>query len=275
MTTCSKSSAPEEVGVVRSHLMGFGLAVITLAGCASANLGPFSLEWGSQGPYSFGDLELRFDLLGSSGGRERSLRSSDLILQYEQKLHAYVFDQSLSEFRHVHPAELEDGTGWALTLSLGRNGSYHMWIEGMVNGPSQAEELLVSSRFEVTGGEEAWPVADTLEISLTGSDGDSSAELEFAEPPRKSYPVQMRLSFSRLDGSSPEIGEYLGASVHLTGAHLGTGDLSHAHGIRVEEGGEVRMLLEATFPRSGYYRLWAQYKDGERVVTIPFAVQVD
>ena len=255
--------------------MGFALSGLTLAACSSQNSGPFAFQWESEGPFVSGDLDLRFALLGSGSGGAVPVQSGDLIEQYQKNLHAYVFDQSLTEFSHVHPEEQTDGEGWSLPVTLARNGLYHLWVEGVVQGPSQAESLLVESTFEVTGGEEAWPVPESLEVSLTGEDGVSSAELTFAEPPRKSFPVQMRLEFARTDGSSAEIGEYLGAAVHMTGAHLGTGDLSHSHGIRVEEDGETRMLLEAAFPRSGSYRLWAQYKDGERVVTIPFAVQVD
>jgi len=255
--------------------LGFALSGFLFTGCASQNSGPFAFRWESEGPFVSGDLSLLFDLVGEGSGESVPIQASDLIELYQKKLHAYVFDESLTEFNHVHPEEQSEGTGWTLPLTLNRNGKYHFWVEGVVQGPSQAESLLVSSTFEVTGGEEAWPVPESLEVSLTGADGVSAAELIFAEPPRKSFPVQMRLEFDRTDGTTPDIGEYLGAAVHLSGAHLGTGDLSHSHGIRVEEGGETQMLLEAAFPRSGYYRLWAQYKDGERVVTIPFAVQVD
>jgi len=251
------------------------LSAVLISGsaCAPENWGPFQLELKSQSLFQAGSTPLEFVIWNQA--RSITVSDADLITVYEKKVHAYVFDESLTDFYHVHPDYSSSTSSWVVAPDLTRNGTYFFWIEGIAKGPSQSETLTLGTQFSVEGGLDSHPVPTALAESLSAADGNSQADLRLSGVPERGKSLQILMSFSRLSGEQPDIGTYLGARVHLTGAHLGTGQLSHAHGMSVEIDGEEKMVLEAYFPLSGDYRLWAEFVDGGELKTLPFAIHVD
>jgi hypothetical protein len=243
-------------------------------GCTVRNVGPFSFELLGSPVVQAGPVSLHFQIRGSGSAAVENLNPDQLLEVYEKKLHAYVFDDSLTEFQHLHPSYDSEEDSWELDFEVGRDGDYQVWVEGLARGVDQSEVVLVSAGFTVSGGESAWAVSDSLPEALTGGDTDLSVSLVPAAPLVAGNSTQVEVLVSRNDGGVPQIGTYLGTKFHVTGARLGGGTLVHSHGISWEEGGRSRTILEMFFSEAGDYRVWVQFSESDQLRLVPLAVSV-
>jgi len=224
--------------------------------------------------YPAGTIEFLFKLTASGSGLMSLLDDSLFLMDFEKKLHGYLFDESLTEFFHVHPQYEETQGSWALQQELPVDGHYFFWVEGIVQGPSQTEVLKAGSTFRVLGGQPAHEKPALLLEQLSVSDQGSGAEIEFLDELQTGRSVTFRVRFWREDGSIPQLGQYLGTSLHVTGASLASGEMVHAHGMVFREQGQDVVYVSAVFPEAGSYRLWLQFVESEVLRTVPLSFEV-
>jgi hypothetical protein len=182
----------------------------------------------------------------------------DFDVEHTKRLHLVVVRRDMIDFQHVHPTQVADGS-WATPLTLHEAGSYRVFADFSTSGRPYvlADDLLAD-------GIVAWqalPVpagateADGFEIRLTEGTARAGEEsqLEFAVT-RNGRPVELQ--------------NYLGAKGHLVA--LRQGDLAYLH---VHPDTESLKFM-ATFPTSGSYRLFLQFKVDGRVHTAAFTQEV-
>ncbi|MCG5215606.1 hypothetical protein [Streptosporangium sp. KLBMP 9127] len=197
-------------------------------------------------PTSGAEFTLRIDLVDGSTGRP----VDDLTVHHEALAHLVVTSEDGRYFRHLHPLRTAPGR-LEVRMRADRPGRYlaHAELEREDSG-----QQLITGRFSV--------------------DGEPAASEPLAEPAspylRPAVPVAGRPTTIEL-GTTGGVRPWLGMAGHLIvrggdGAFLG-----HVH----EMGSPgPRLRFTFTFPRAGRYLAWAQYATDDRIVTMPFTVDV-
>lgn len=246
----------------------FSLCLVTLAPkntFAHGNESRVSLELDVDAGLQAGEAVFDFNLIDS---KKRSLISDrELNGVHERKLHLFFFDPALHEFRHEHPEY--KGSAWQVKVNLPVNGNYWVWAQGEF--AEGGEEFSASTRLEVKGGAPAHPVLPALGDQRSGNDGNSVVSLSKGRLVARKMGM-LDVSFSRKDGSAPQITPWLGAPAHVVGV-LSDGDtLVHVH--PMDHGTPGRFMLHVSFPEAGDYRIWVQFLDGGELRTVPLSVTV-
>ncbi len=213
---------------------------------------------------SAGDLKYEFQLQDLKGS---SVSPKNLKIAHEKKLHLIVYDPSLKEFQHVHPEF--DGKLWSAKLKFSTNGNYWIWAQGTLTDKT---EFNASARLNVKEGKTAWPAPPKLEDLRNGSDGSSVATLDSMKI-EAGKEVMLNITLSRNDKTKTQLAPYLGAFAHIVAVPESGDDLIHVHpmpGSSPDQG-----MIHSSFPKAGGYRLWIQYKDGGRLITVPLSVHVN
>ena len=195
------------------------------------------------------------------------LTDQDLAVVHEKKLHAFIFDAALKEFRHEHP-EYKNAK-WTFLSDLPVNGNYKVWIQGEI--ASDNEEFSTFTTITVKNGSTENPLPPVLGDIRTGTEGFSKVSL----PNTKIVANKMTMltaKFSRVDGSSPQITPYLGELAHVVSTTSDGEALVHVH--PMSTGTPNELVIHTTFPKAGDYRLWVQFIDGNVLRVIPLSVTV-
>jgi hypothetical protein len=194
------------------------------------------------------------------------IKDTDLTLGNEKLLHFIVYDSSLTDFQHLHP--VYNGKSWIIEFDLKRNGNYWIWGQGVLTRNST--EFSASNNLEILGGLEAYPAPAELELTRTGNDSISAITLDNATITAKKT-VMLNLKFSRTDGSTPLISNYLGAMAHVIAVTDDGDSLVHVH---VMASKPTQGMIHATFENAGKYRLWIQFLDNNILRVVPLAIEV-
>ena len=189
---------------------------------------------------------LRIDLADGSTGRP----VDDLIAHHEALAHVIVTSEDGRYFRHVHPLRTAPGR-LEVRLRADRPGRYlaHAELEREDSGGQ-----LVTGAFAVGG--------DPVAPEPAGEPGSPVL--------RPAVPVAGRPTTIEL-GTSGAVRPWLGMTGHLILRSQDGGFLGHVH-----EMGPAgpRLRFTFSFPEAGRYLAWAQYAVADRIVTVPFTVEV-
>lgn len=212
-----------------------------------------------------GKVQYKFQIVDSK--QKIVLKDTDLSISHEKKLHFVAYDKALKEFQHVHP-EFIDGM-WVVELEFNRAGSYWLWAQGKI--VKDGYEFSASSQLKVSGGDPANPIPAALKEIRKGADGTSAVALS-NETLRAKKMAMLTLSYSRKDGSKPEISPYLGAKAHVFAVPDDGDSVVHVHPMDTAKPNEL--MIHATFPAAGMYRVWIEFVDGGAHKRVPLAVKV-
>ncbi len=223
---------------------------------------------------------VRFRLEAKKDPRmETSDSIRDFEYVHEKPIHFLVASADLAEFDHIHP-ELAADDSFEVAHTFAHGGKYRIWAdyslpgeEPRVNefdvevaGPARPSERLVpSSSFTQTAG----PLTVTLAPSrplIAGQD----------------IPVTLQLQ-----GSTDALEPYLGAWAHVivvagdfrSFAHVHPAESvpgaspMHSHSAAGPPPDQIHVIT--SFPSAGLYKLWAQFQNAGRVLTVPFVLRVE
>ncbi len=194
------------------------------------------------------------------------VNESTLDMTHENKLHLFVYDPALREFQHVHP--IFDGTFWVVDLNFQVSGNYWLWAQGQISG---GDEFSTPTRLKVSVNQPAWPTPPRLTDIREGVDTFSKVSLS-RQTLRAGQMAMIDMTFSRTDGTTPQITPYLGALAHVVAVLDDADSLVHVHPMNGNS--PNKGMLHVTFPNKGYYRLWIQFLDGGNLRLVPLSVQV-
>ncbi|MGP3960221.1 hypothetical protein ACTWPT_29855 [Nonomuraea sp. 3N208] len=208
------------------------------------------------------EFTVRVDLVDGSTGRP----VDDLAVHHEALAHVVVTSADGRFFRHVHPLRTAPGR-LEVRLRAERPGAYvtHVELEREDSGGQ-----LLTGRFSV-GGE-----ADPASLgggAATSADGATPGTgREPGAPPRMSpaEPVVGRPVTVEVDAPGP-VRPWLGMGGHVIVRSQDGDFLGHVH--EMGSGGS-RLRFTFSFPEAGRYLAWAQYALADRIVTVPFTVDV-
>jgi hypothetical protein len=199
---------------------------------------------------------LRFRILDERG---RAVRDFDV--EHTKRMHLILARRDLTGFQHLHPVMDASGT-WSVAVRVRDAGSYRLFADFSHDG----RPTTLASDLRVDGPADLRPLPAPSPITV--SDGGYEVRLDHATP-SAGKESELRFTVSR-DGQPVRTEPYLGAGGHLVA--LREGDLAFLH-VHPNEN-DAAVGFEATFPTTGAYRLFLQFKVGGRVQTAAFTQEV-
>ncbi|MBS1810508.1 MAG: cupredoxin domain-containing protein [Acidobacteria bacterium] len=235
--------------------------------------------------------ELIFNVINEKGATVRFLE-----FVHEKPMHLLAVSDDLAEFYHIHPEfTMEDS--YNVTHIFPYGGKYKLFADYTPPGSGQIVErfdLQVAGtprpRVQLVADRNFSKISNGLRITLTAD-----------KPLRAGEDVT--LNFAVQDSSNgalvTDLQLYLGALAHFVIISEDLQDFIHAHPL---DAGEVfnpaaeqfishvhdpaelsKVLLSPSpsevkagtiFPRAGLYKIWAQFKRQNQVITVPFVLDV-
>jgi hypothetical protein len=186
---------------------------------------------------------------------------TDFTRRHEKELHLIVVRRDLTGFQHVHPVRDAAGT-WTVPLDLSRPGTYRVFADSApaaLGGDSVTlgTDLAVAGAFA--------PARLPAAALLSTVDGYT---VRLAGSPAAGREAELTFTVERDGRPVTDLQPYLGASGHLVS--LRAGDLAYLHTHAVGDG----LRFATTFPTPGTYRLFLDFRHGDRVHTAAFTVLV-
>lgn len=251
---------------------------------------PTRLEWRSRpvmpkaglpALWSLKILDLRTDPHNLKG-----VRTYDAL--HGVPMHLFILSRDGSEYAHLYP-DLRDYGNFLLRPVIPRAGAYQLWVDFM---PIDGYPTTHSQKFLVSGNEMLKP---QLWAPTKASDGRLEAKVQAreeqsfaAKPDAPGYVVQMQ-NVDWQAKQSVEVKAWV-LNAHkkpVTNLQLHLG--GPAYGMALSEDGGQFLRLEAqprqkssnetefsvTFPTSGLYKMWLEFRHENKIIVAPFVVRVE
>lgn len=227
----------------------------------------------------------------------------DLQIVHEKPMHLLVVSRDLGEFYHIHPEQSEDGS-YRVQHTFPNGGEYKLYADFT---PQEATQVVEQVDIKVGGAERARTplVADAKFEKTVGG-------LRVVMTPDGAIKggQELMLNFAVFDSGTgkpaTDLQNYLGELAHFVIISEDMKDFVHAHPMskgehekssKMNMGGKKddhnadghkhstmegvttkpsasEVAAHTAFPRSGLYKVWAQFQRGGEVITVPFVVNV-
>lgn len=216
----------------------------------------------------------------------------DLQVVHEKKMHLILVSADLSEFAHVHPQQVEEGS-FQIAHTFQYGGEYRLFADFT---PLRGEPLVEKFSLRVDGG--ARPTTALVEGARSVEQDGLRFTMAIDKPLRVGEAAMLNFAVNDARTGKPvtDLQPYLGALAHFVIISQDGADFLHAHpmekstktashehgdheakahqhGANLASGSKVS--AHTSFPRAGLYKLWAQFQRNGRVMTVPFVVRVE
>lgn len=218
---------------------------------------------------------------------------SDLEIIHEKTLHLFLISEDLSQFFHEHPTRQTDGS-YKLPFTFPNGGKFKAILDFKPKGAEQstegidvevagekpkAVELVPETNFEKT--------IDGLKIQMK-----PSGELAM----RKDLMLNFQAFDAETNQPANDLQNYLGEKAHFVIVRKGLTRFVHAHPVSGDKMGgmdhsqhdmsnmkmdemsekdkDSKVAAMVNFPNSGIYKVFAQFKRNEKIITVPFVFEV-
>jgi len=182
---------------------------------------------------------------------------------HEKLAHLIMIREGLDEFAHVHPDVAGDGR-LTTTHAFPKSGRYRLFVDYQ---PGGGVASMASGELTVAG--EASPAAALVEnIGQELADGDVRARAKVTATAGAAK-IQFRLTDPQGNPLST-LQPYLGAMGHLVVVSAQGMEYVHAHPLSEAKSAPDGIVeFEAHLPMTGLYKAWGQFRDEDRIVTLP------
>ena len=188
--------------------------------------------------------------------------------EHERRMHLIVVRRDVTGFQHLHPRMGADGT-WSTKVRLDRAGSYRVFADFTAAGSA----VTLGADLAVDGDADYRPLPESASLADAG-DG-YSVRLEDG-PLRAGAPATLDFTVHK-DGRAVHPEPYLGAGGHLVALRARDLAFLHTHPAEQSDAAGDRsgaVAFASTFPSSGRYGLFLQFKAAGQVRTAAFTVEV-
>lgn len=237
--------------------------------------------------------------VGQASQLDLSVRREGVRVQQFDPLHGHPmhlvaasFD--LEDFQHVHPVLAADGF-LSAQVDFARPAPYTLFAEVAPAGDPAGEVVLRRTLWPVgarsgLGRLDASAAFDGQTARATIVDDTRVCLAPVGTSLHAGAPVTLRVEVTDPRGAPVELEEYQGLLahaiaisedsqqfLHFHGAPASAAPHAHEHRGHVTASAPARestLLIDATFPEWGLYKLWVQLQRAGRVITAPFVVRV-
>ena len=208
----------------------------------------------------------------------RESRTNTVVRRFEQVherlFHLFLLSQDLEHFEHLHPTLAPDGS-LDLTLRLPRPGPYHFFADFLPAGgvPQLLHSALVSADYDGTLANAERPLTPDLTDKIV-----NGVRIRLETPEQlagREQIISCWLEDAKTGEPVKDLEPYLGAWGHLLIVSSDLQDVVHSHPVAaVSDEGGPRIGFQQRFPRTGRYRMWAQFQRGGEIAVAQFTINV-
>ncbi|EFM12216.1 conserved hypothetical protein [Paenibacillus curdlanolyticus YK9] len=190
-------------------------------------------------------------------------------INHEKKMHLIIVSKDLSYFDHIHP-EYQDNGEFTITTQLPNAGEFKMFADYI---PSGGKATTKSNVVTVQG---TAPAAETLVPDLEKEqmiDG-KKVSLDF-DSLQANKEVNMTFHMTDAQTNKPvtDLQPYLGAVGHVVILSEDAENYLHVHPTEEKAKGPDAKFM-TSFPSSGNYKIWGQFKQNGKTFIVPFVVNI-
>jgi Cu+-exporting ATPase len=190
-------------------------------------------------------------------------------ISHEQKLHLIIVSKDLSFFNHIHPTYKGKGV-FEITTQFPAGGDYKLIADIVPTGGSAMSKMnwthvegAPAKQEPVQPDTEFTKAVDGKLITLSFDNLASNKEMNL------NFTIKDEKSGTPITNLQP----YLGAVGHVVILTEDTEQYLHVHPIDEKASGPDAKFM-TTFPKSGVYKIWGQFKHNDKVFTVPFIINV-
>lgn len=217
----------------------------------------------------------------------------DLQIVHDKPMHLLIVSSDLVEFSHVHPMLQPDGT-FKVTYTFPNGGDYKLYADFTPASSSQTVEQIA---VKVSGNERT---KQPLVADATMTKSVDGISVTLAPDKALKSGDELLLNFKVADAKTgkpaTDLQKYLGEYAHFVIINADLKDFLHAHPMSMGEhsaaGGHQHaegtkphtdamtvaspseVAAHTTFPQAGLYKVWAQFQRADKVITVPFVLNV-
>ncbi|MBT2639430.1 hypothetical protein [Bacillus sp. ISL-39] len=186
---------------------------------------------------------------------------------HEKEMHLLAIKKDLSVFQHLHPHYRGKGR-FQVETTFPKAGEYKFYADFL---PEGANQQLASHELVVNGSETMEEVVPdkllkkemddlTIELILPEAKVDEHISLIFTLNDKNGNPIT-------------ELEPYLGSAGHVVIVSEDMNEFLHVHPVDEDtKGPDVEYMT--SFPQSGLYKIWGQFKYKHKLYTVPFVIEV-
>lgn len=200
----------------------------------------------------------------------KMLKDFDVV--HEKKIHLIVVREGLDQFDHLHP-DLDGSGKITIKHTFPVGGVYRLFVDYQPRGRTQT---VATTMLKVAG---TAPPAAPLVANVPGTvkaDGVIAGIQVDGTKAGKDATIRFHL---KDESGKPltDLQPYLGEMGHVVVIRADAGEYVHVHpahgkGAKDKHHG---IVFEGMFSRPGLYKGWGQFQRMDRVITVPFVVNVE
>ncbi|QUL52129.1 hypothetical protein KDC22_16765 [Paenibacillus tritici] len=190
-------------------------------------------------------------------------------ISHEQKLHMMIVSKDLSYFNHIHPAFKGNGL-FEIKTQFPAGGDYKLIADFIPTGGSAMSKM----EWVHVEGDTATAQPVQPEKELTKAVDGKLVTLQF-DSLAANKELMLTYTFKQEKTKTPitNLQPYLGAVGHVVILTESTEEYLHVHPMEETASGPDAQFM-TTFPKSGLYKIWGQFKHNDQVFTVPFVINV-
>jgi len=197
-----------------------------------------------------------------------ALTGAELVEAHEHKLHVMAIDQSLTDYQHVHPVEVDAGR-WSFEVTPKYAGEYKVYADATL--AEENERALGIGSFTVAGEPQSIAKAVNSQTKVE----DHTFTLRWKQRPvRAGEASVLEIGVTDAGGQPVTFEPLMGASAHIVAVSEDREAFAHVHPLEDVAPKPGTVAAEVEFEEPGFHRLFIQVSVGGRVLTAAFGVQV-
>lgn len=191
-----------------------------------------------------------------------------------EKIHAFVIDEALSYYTHIHPTEVKSKPGFfEFDWAQQSEETYKLWLDFLPKGSNDSK---VISTILINGKIKG--VVNTSDV-FSVSDSGYEFKLVFDEDPKVGEPLMAKIIVYKDKKVFRSLEPILGAYAHITAFGDDFNSFIHTHPLGSQpktekQRGDGEVLFHMEKLKKGYVKIFAQFKIEGKIFTVPFGFNV-
>ncbi|KTD59739.1 hypothetical protein Lsai_0383 [Legionella sainthelensi] len=214
-------------------------------------------------------VTLRFQVLKNN----KVLTFDELKEVHTKKIHVLIIDPSLSDYHHIHPVIDNKKQDFVFSFTPKKTSSYQMWVD-ITPLQTNKQEFLVTD----LGSFSPHPLIKE-KVVLNTAMAPYEFTLKLNSEPKAGREVMATITVTKNGKPYKKLEPVMGAFAHVVGFSGDHSSILHIHPMGKEpttefDRGGAELMFHIGLKKTGFVKLFAQFRINNQDVYVPFAIRV-